>query len=186
MRSRIVAVLLLFMACSSPQTEDAVRSDSLDAPSVDTTSALPDTTRTVDPVDSAVTTSHDPAPPVQTEEEVPDTPPAPRSFVQFAPQDRHMNGEPLWQPVEMDPDVLAAHPDTLTGLATAYYRMAIPSFPVSIADDFERGVSTEHIDHPDHLTFRFELFATAWAEESYAEHLVTVRYERTSDRLVVD
>ena len=186
MHSRIVAVLLLLMACSSPQTEDPVRSDSLDAPTVDTTLALPDTKRTVVPSDSAATTSHDPAPQMQTEEEVSNPPPPPRTFVQFAPQDRQLNGEPLWQPVEMDPDVLAAHPDTLKGLATAYYRMAIPSFPVSIADDFERGVSTEHIDHPDHLTFRFELFATAWAEEPYAEHLVTVRSDRTADRLVVD
>ena len=68
--------------------------------------------------------------------------------------------------VDLPPAVLASHPDTLRALARDFYRMQEPSFPVSIADDLERGISTEHIHYP-RIHLALGLFAGSEAEVPY-------------------
>jgi hypothetical protein len=47
----------------------------------------------------------------------------------------------------------------LEGTLTSAWKMAEQAAPVSIADDFEHGISTEHRHMPDTLDVRLEYFA---------------------------
>lgn len=97
-----------------------------------------------------------------------DNGPSPTRYIEF-PNDAHFNGSPMTQQEEMPKEILENHPDTLRKLAIARYKAYDQYYPKSIADNFEEGISTEHIHYPKKLIFRFELFDN---ESSWTPYIV--------------
>ncbi len=96
-------------------------------------------------------------------------------YVSF-PGDDHFNGKELVCQFDIPKKVIEEYPDTVRAIAIEMYKMSEQSFPVSIADDFERGISTEHIMY---LPFRYaiELFENEFASKPYATRRYTVKRE---------
>jgi hypothetical protein len=90
------------------------------------------------------------------------------------PSDRHFNGEPLIWQQDLALEVITAHPDTLKELAKQLYSSFTHSFPVSISDNFEEGISTKHIHYPK-LTFIFQVFENQYEAKYYLEKQYVVK-----------
>jgi hypothetical protein len=108
------------------------------------------------------------------------------SYTQKVPQirfaetlgDRHLNGEAILMQEEFSPDFIKQNPDTLNQIAMFYYMVFKNSFPVSIADNFDEGYSTEHIHYPKRLFFKFEVFKNEFALEPWLiKEIVVCRTE---------
>lgn len=84
--------------------------------------------------------------------------------------------------VRLAPEVLSAPADTLAALAMEYYRMMEGSFPTSIADDFEHGVSYTTINYP-RMYITFNVFKDGQATKPYTTKDVTVWMEHGSLRV---
>lgn len=95
-------------------------------------------------------------------------------FIDF-PSDANFNGKPMTQQEEITKEILEKHPDTLSKLAIMRYKSYEHFFPKSIADNFENGISTEHIYYPEKLIFRFELFENEFSWTPYVIKEVIVR-----------
>ncbi len=84
--------------------------------------------------------------------------------------------------VDLAPTLLAAHPDTVALLAREFYRAQRSSFPVSIADDFENGVATEHIHYP-RIRLAIHFFKDHRSLLPYTVRTVTVYMDEDSVRV---
>lgn len=89
------------------------------------------------------------------------------------PSDRHFNGQHLIYQLDLEQKIFSANQDTLLSLAKSYYILAENTFPVSIADNFDQGISTEHIHFPV-LRIDFWLYDSKYDEEPYAKKVVSV------------
>jgi hypothetical protein len=92
-----------------------------------------------------------------------------------SPDDENFNGKPMTQQEDISKNILEKHPDTLSKIAIARYKAFDNFFPKSIADNFEKGISTEHIYYPEKLIFRFELFENEVSWEPYIVKEIIVR-----------
>ena len=95
-------------------------------------------------------------------------------YSQF-PGDDAWNGKPMIQQLEMNPMIIKYYPDTLSRLAVDRYKSYDQFFPISIADNFEDGISTEHIEYPKKLTFQFQVFEDEHQEEPYLIKEIVIR-----------
>ncbi|MEI8201851.1 MAG: hypothetical protein WCH34_02495 [Bacteroidota bacterium] len=100
------------------------------------------------------------------------------------PTDDNFNGQPLLEQCDIPSNILKSVPDTLLKLAKAYYLNFERLFPRSIADNFETGVSTEHITYPK-LIFQFELFENEFAEKAYYVKSISI-IKDINGKLVVE
>jgi hypothetical protein len=100
--------------------------------------------------------------------------PPPVRYSDF-PNDENFNGKPMTQQENISKAILEKYPDTLTKLAIARYKTYDHFFPKSIADNFEKGTSTERIHYPQKLIFRFELFENEVSWKPYVVKEVVVR-----------
>jgi hypothetical protein len=91
------------------------------------------------------------------------------------PDDENFNGKPMTQQEDIPKNILEKHPDTLSKIAIARYKTFDIFFPKSIADNFEKGISTEHIYYPQKLIFRFELFENEVSWKPYIVKEIIVR-----------
>jgi hypothetical protein len=85
---------------------------------------------------------------------------------EIAASDDKFNGQPVLLQFEMSSDALLAHPDTLKQEIRNTYMASERFFPRYIADNFEKGISTENIAYPK-LNFSIELFRDSYAEKPY-------------------
>lgn len=81
----------------------------------------------------------------------------------------------MTQQEDIPKEILENKPDTLSKLALARYKTYDHFFPKSIADNFEEGISTEHIHYPKKLIFRFMVFDNEFSETPYLVKEVIVR-----------
>jgi|GEM_PF-3699444 hypothetical protein len=89
--------------------------------------------------------------------------------------DANLNGQPSTRHKTIPKKTFEQHPDTLSKLAIDAYKASEHLFPVSIADNFEKGTSVERIHYPETLTFRFKLFEKESSLKPYQIVDVTVR-----------
>lgn len=94
------------------------------------------------------------------------------------PGDIHINGKPLTIQMEISENDFNLFSDTLLILVKQRYQMWEGCFPVSIADNFEEGISTEHIYYPE-LIVNFELFEEPYSAIPYL--IVPVKVYRDRD-----
>ncbi|PKP17374.1 MAG: hypothetical protein CVU05_15645 [Bacteroidetes bacterium HGW-Bacteroidetes-21] len=92
------------------------------------------------------------------------------------PTDKNFNGAPLVQQLEIPKHEIDQSPDTLFAIAIARYESYRNYFPVSIADNFEEGISTEHI-HFMPLIFNFQIFDNEYELKPFLVKQVTVHKE---------
>ena len=92
------------------------------------------------------------------------------------PSDNNFNGAPLVQQLEIPKHEIDQSPDTFYAIAIARYESYRNFFPVSIADNFEEGISTEHI-HFMPLIFNFQIFDSEYELKPYLVKQVTVHKE---------
>ncbi|MDD2346016.1 MAG: hypothetical protein PHY85_07710 [Bacteroidales bacterium] len=91
------------------------------------------------------------------------------------PGDRHFNGNPMIQQLDLSKSVLDKFPDTLSKLAVSNYKTYDRFFPIAISDDFENGISTELIIYPKKLIFQFQLFEDEHALRPYITKEIVIR-----------
>lgn len=91
------------------------------------------------------------------------------------PSDDTWNGKPLVQQTEIPLKVIESYPDTLSARAVALYNSFVKFFPVSIADNFEEGISTEIISYPAKLIFCFQVFQDKYAATPYLTKKIIIR-----------
>jgi hypothetical protein len=103
-------------------------------------------------------------------------------YLEF-PSDNNFNGKPMTQQLEIKQSVLKTSPDTLKQIAMERYSSYSSFFPVSISDNFEEGISTEHI-HYTKLTFRFLIFENEYSLKPYVEEFVTIKRESNGELVV--
>ncbi len=80
--------------------------------------------------------------------------------------DDKLNGQPILIQMDLPESRYKKNTDTIQECLNGYYKMAERFFPRSIADDFEKGVSTEQIHYPT-LHFKVELFENEFANKPY-------------------
>ena len=68
----------------------------------------------------------------------------------------------------LKPAELTAHPEKVTDELSTIWDVAEQGAPVSIADDFEHGISTEHRHMPDTLAVEVRIFSRCADREPYA------------------
>lgn len=93
------------------------------------------------------------------------------------PDDDNFNGKPMILQMNFASTLMQLYPDTLIHLAKERYSGYDRFFPVSIQDDFEKGISTERIHYPK-LIFEFQLFETEYASKPYSVKHITIKKER--------
>ncbi|MBN2892316.1 MAG: hypothetical protein JXL97_10635 [Bacteroidales bacterium] len=96
--------------------------------------------------------------------------------IQF-PGDNNFNGKPLIHQLDIKLEDLENNPDTLNNLAKNWYWNFKDSYPISISDNFEDGISKEIIDYPKKLIFEFQLFEDEYSAKPYEIIFVTLRNE---------
>lgn len=94
------------------------------------------------------------------------------------PGDDNINGKPLTVQIEIKQDYYKLIPDTLLLIVKQKYQSWESYFPVSIADNFEEGISTEHIHYPE-LIVNFQLFEDGFSERPYSIVPVKVYRDRS-------
>ena len=104
-------------------------------------------------------------------------------IVEF-PGNNNFNGKPLVQQLEIKSKILSLFPDTLKQIAKESYLSFESFFPVSIADNFEKGISTKQIYYPK-LIFQLQVFENVYASEPYLEKMIVVKKE-TNGELTVE
>lgn len=97
--------------------------------------------------------------------------------------DSKFNGEPILLQEELSAKILASNPDTIKNYLKNLYLGQERNFPRSIADNFEKGISTEHISYP-RLNYRVELFEDEYSKKPYKILGYSVRKEK--DKLIVE
>ncbi|MCF8464290.1 MAG: hypothetical protein K9G41_05595 [Flavobacteriales bacterium] len=95
-------------------------------------------------------------------------------YLEF-PGDAHWNGKSVVQQIDLEQRLLEAFPDTLKNLALHRYSEYKEFYPVSIADDFENHISTEHIHYPSKLIFRFQMFENEYHAKPYSFQDIVVK-----------
>lgn len=80
--------------------------------------------------------------------------------------DAKLNGETILLQEELSEKILASNPDTIKNYLKGIYLGQERNFPRSIADNFEQGISTEHISYPK-LNYRVELFEDEYSKKPY-------------------
>lgn len=91
----------------------------------------------------------------------------PQSRFEMLPGYDHFNGEPMVQQIEIPKETFKEFPDTLSKIAVARYKTYDEYFPRAISDNFEEGISHEHVVYPKKLIFRFMLYEDEFAKENY-------------------
>lgn len=99
----------------------------------------------------------------------------PQARYEMLPNYDILNGKPMIQQVDIPIEVLRNNSDTLSSLAVARYKTYDNYFPVSIADDFEKGISTEYIEYPKKLIFRFQVFEDEFSSKPYLTEDIIIR-----------
>lgn len=94
------------------------------------------------------------------------------------PGDSNFNGKPLTIQMEIHEDDYKLIPDTLLFIVKQKYQSWESYFPVSIADNFDEGISTEHIHYPE-LIVNFQLFEDGYAQSPYLIVPVKVYRDRS-------
>ena len=97
--------------------------------------------------------------------------------------DAKFNGEPMLIQLELSEKVLAAHPDTIKNHLRREYLNQERNFPRSIADNFEKGISTERIYYPK-LNYRVELFKNEYEKKPFQVLVYSVRKE--NEKIIVE
>ena len=80
--------------------------------------------------------------------------------------DAKLNGEPILMQEEILPQTLSENPDMIKELVKSHYLNQERNFPRSIADNFEKGASTERIHYP-RLNYIVEVFKDRYATKPY-------------------
>ncbi|MBK7888596.1 MAG: hypothetical protein IPJ86_15335 [Bacteroidetes bacterium] len=93
-----------------------------------------------------------------------------------APTNVNFNGKPMTQQLDLASKILQLYPDTLIHLAKASYSGYDHLFPVSIMDNFEKGISKQKIHYPK-LTFEFQLFENEYKLKPYLIKLISIKKE---------
>jgi hypothetical protein len=96
------------------------------------------------------------------------------------PGDSNINGKPLTVQMEIQEDYYKLIPDTLLLIVKQKYQSWESYFPVSIADNFDEGISTEHIHYPE-LIVNFQLFEDGYAQSPYLIVPVKVYRDRSGN-----
>ncbi len=85
---------------------------------------------------------------------------------EIATSNAKFNGEAVVIEMEIPASVLKAHPDTLKKEVRQNYANSERFFPRSIADDFQKGISTEQISYP-HLNYTVRVYENEFAAKPY-------------------
>jgi len=80
--------------------------------------------------------------------------------------DAKFNGEKILLQEELTEKIFLVNPDTIKRFLKKQYLNQLRNFPRSIADNFEQGISTEHISYPK-LNYRVELFKDIYSQKPY-------------------
>lgn len=97
--------------------------------------------------------------------------------------DAKLNGEPILMQEEILPETLSANPDMVKELVKSHYQNNERNFPRSIADNFEKGTSTERIHYP-RLNYVVEVFKDRYATKPYKTLGYSARKE--NDIIIVE
>ena len=97
--------------------------------------------------------------------------------------DAKLNGEPILMQEEILPETLSANPDMVKELVKSHYLNQERNFPRSIADNFEKGTSTERIHYP-RLNYLVEVYKDRYATKPYKTFGYSVRKE--NDSIIVE
>jgi hypothetical protein len=100
-------------------------------------------------------------------------------YIEF-PAENNFNGKPLTQQLEIKTKTFNKCPDTLRKIAENNYRNYSPFFPVSIADNFEKGISTVHIHYP-RLRFSFQIFEDEYSHCPYITKTISVEKDTNGE-----
>jgi hypothetical protein len=96
--------------------------------------------------------------------------------------DDKLNGEPIIIQIDLPENIYRKHTDTIESCANQYYTSMEQFFPRAIADDFEHGISTEHVAFPT-LNFTVQLFENEYAEKPYKTVSYTIFNERDKAKI---
>jgi hypothetical protein len=96
-------------------------------------------------------------------------------YVQY-PGLAHCNGKALVHQLEMNKTILKNHADSLHKIAKLEYRGFEDYFPRSIADNFEEGISTEHIHYCD-ILFKFQVFEDEYSLNPHSEVYILTKIQ---------
>lgn len=94
-----------------------------------------------------------------------------------------LNGEQILLQEVLPENILLKNPDTIKYFLKNQYLGQERNFPRSIADNFEKGVSTERISYPK-LYYRVELFEDEYSKKPYKVLSYSVRKER--EKIIVE
>ncbi len=97
--------------------------------------------------------------------------------------DAKLNGEPILMQEELLPATLSANPDMVKEFVKSHYQNNERNFPRSIADNFEKGTSTERIHYP-RLNYLVEVYKDRYATKPYKTFGYSVRKE--NDSIIVE
>jgi len=97
--------------------------------------------------------------------------------------DAKLNGEQILLQEELSEKILLSNPDTIKYFLKEQYLGQERNFPRSIADNFEKGISTEYISYPK-LNYRVELFEDEYSKKPYKILEYSVRKER--EKIIVE
>lgn len=177
--AHFLAVLLLYSCGSdnkSLKDADTIPKTVSDSALVDSTISLPTPKDTLQS-DSLTSKKEEPQ---KKRLKKPEAKHYPTRFIEF-PGDNNFNGSPMIQQFDMPEIVYLLNPDTLSKIAIARYKTYDHFFPKSISDNFEEGVSNEHIHYPKKLIFRFQVFEGEFAEKPYLIKDVVVRRQQNGE-----
>jgi len=99
-------------------------------------------------------------------------------YVQY-PGTAHFNGKALVHQLEMSQTMLKMHADSLHKIAKLEYCNFENYFPRSIADNFEEGISTEHIHYCD-ILFKFQVFEDEYSRNPHSEVYILTKMQADS------
>jgi hypothetical protein len=97
------------------------------------------------------------------------------------PSDDNINGKPLVIQMEIAQTCYIQSPDTLLFVVKQKYQSWEHFLPKSIADNFEEGISTEHIHYPE-LIVNFQLFENGYSKNPYS--IISVKVYRDAKGVV--
>ena len=85
----------------------------------------------------------------------------------------NLNGGPVNMELDLPQKVLIENPDTIKSYLKMVYLGQEGNFPRSIADNFEKGISTERISYPK-IIYSIKIYDDAYAKKPYKVIAYTV------------
>lgn len=100
-------------------------------------------------------------------------------FVQF-PSDDHFNGKSLIYQLELSSEDYCINKNTLVSIMKVHYNLSKRYFPVSIPNNFEKGISKETVFYPK-LNYSFQLFENSYSKTSHETIHLSIKKEMSGE-----